>query len=86
MRIALDYDRTYTEDVDLWEEFILLAKARGHEVVCVTMRHSNGEEAIAMACSIVYTGRKAKRAFVEAMGMKIDIWIDDSPHWIFQDG
>jgi hypothetical protein len=38
MKIALDYDGTYTVDPQFWEDFITLAKVRGHEVVCVTKR------------------------------------------------
>ncbi len=79
MKIALDHDGTYTADPALWDAFIKLATARGHEVTCVTMRHPH--ELISVPCPIVYTGRKAKGNHFTA-----DIWIDDRPHWIFHDG
>ena len=43
MKIALDYDKTFTTDMRMWRAFIDLAKAYGHEVVCVTMRHPHLE-------------------------------------------
>ena len=78
IKIALDFDRTYTKDPEMWDKFIELATQREHEVVCVTMRHK--EEAISIPCPIIYTGRKAKKSHYDA-----DIWIDDSPQWIFND-
>lgn len=78
MRIALDYDGTYTRDPAMWDRFIADAVANGHLVVCVTMRHPH--EPIQMPCEVVYTGRKAKAAFWPA-----DVYIDDKPHWLFTD-
>lgn len=42
MILALDYDETYTEDKDFWNLVVALAKSRGHEVVCCTMRVNDG--------------------------------------------
>lgn len=81
MRIALDYDGTYTADPQLWDEFIRNAKARGHEVTMVTMRSAEHERIPnPPACDIIYTGRKAKRTFYNA-----DIVIDDAPQAWSQD-
>ena len=38
MLIALDYDKTYTADPALWDNFVDLAQSRGHTVKIVTMR------------------------------------------------
>lgn len=85
--ISLDYDNTFTRDMALWTQFVRAAEMQGHEVICVTMRHDNdGERIPDMPCRVVYTGRKAKLPFLKALDIKVDIWIDDSPHWIFQDG
>jgi hydroxymethylpyrimidine pyrophosphatase-like HAD family hydrolase len=79
MLIALDYDKTYTADPALWDDFIQSAKDRGHTVKIVTMRRP--DEVIEYApVDVIYTSRKAKAVVVNA-----DIWIDDSPAWIFQD-
>lgn len=40
MKIALDYDDTYTKDPELWDSFIAEAKERMHEVTFVTLRFS----------------------------------------------
>jgi hypothetical protein len=79
MIIALDYDKTYTADPALWDNFIQSAKDRGHSVKIVTMRYTS-EPIESVPVDVVYTSRKAK-----ATVFKADIWIDDSPSWIFQD-
>jgi hypothetical protein len=79
MLIALDYDKTYTADPALWDNFVDLAQSRGHTVKIVTMRRP--DEAIDTdVVDVVYTSRKAKSSVIRA-----DIWIDDSPHWVYQD-
>ena len=85
MKIALDYDFTYTLDSEFWNDFIANAKKYGHEVICVTMRYGKEEDVVDMPIRVIYTGRKAKRPFLEAMNIRIDIWIDDSPDWIIND-
>ena len=82
MIIALDYDGTYTADPAMWNTFIASAKAAGHTVVCVTMRHPH--EAIMMPCEVVYTSRQAKMKYLLALGRQAHIWIDDMPHLLFQ--
>lgn len=83
MRIALDYDGTYTADPALWYTLILAARQCGHEVVCITMRYPT--EPIEVPVPVIYTSRQAKVAFMEERGEKVDIWIDDSPHWLLND-
>jgi len=88
MIIALDYDGTYTKDADLWNSFISDARAKGHEVLVVTMRHSEGEGEEVRRHSqdkvdwIHFTGRKAKREYLSAMQIFPHIWIDDQPDFI----
>lgn len=80
--IALDYDGTYTADAGLWDAFIANCEARGHRVVCITMRHPH--EAISPPCEVIYTGRKAKLAHAASIGLVPKIWIDDMPELLFQ--
>jgi hypothetical protein len=84
LKIALDYDGTYSADPRLWDLFIEHAQQLGHEVVIVTMRYP--EEAIwhGMPCEIFYTSRQGKKRFMENMGYEFDIWIDDNPMWILE--
>ena len=80
MLIALDYDGTYTADPELWDLFISAARQRGHEVKIVTMRFPS--EPIENApCEVIYTSRKAKYGAIPAQ-----IYIDDTPQFLFQDG
>lgn len=79
MLIALDYDKTYTLDSEFWNQFVENVKRRGHDVKIVTMRYPH-EEILNAPCDVIYTSRNAKNKFINA-----DVWIDDSPHWIYQD-
>jgi hypothetical protein len=81
MLIALDYDGTYTADPSLWDRFIQSVKDRGHRIICVTMRYP--EEPIEpIGIDVVYTSRQAKKPYLESIGTRVNIWIDDNPHWI----
>ena len=85
MNIAIDHDLTYDQDPKLWDLFIATALQRGHKVWGVTKREPH--LTVYMSCPVIYTSRKAKRPFVKAKGIHIDVWIDDSPEGIlFNDG
>lgn len=91
MLIALDWDGTAGAAPPLFALFIAAAKDHGHQVLICTMRtpaESDGVEQFAEAngVEIVYTSRAAKAAHMRARGFDVDIWIDDNPAWIFQDG
>jgi hypothetical protein len=83
MLIALDYDGTYTADPHLWDGFIAQARGRRHEVHIVTQRAEC--EPVRLGCHvdrIHYTDRKAKRPYMQARGLAVQIWIDDMPDFI----
>jgi hypothetical protein len=88
MHIALDFDETYTRDPQLWNTFLAGAKERGHTVYCVTMRYDHEAEVVKRLLGprvrgIYCTGRIAKKKFMDALGINIDVWIDDTPSWIY---
>lgn len=85
MRIALDYDGTYTQDPILWANFIAESIGRGHEVICVTMRHPEDEPIVGMPCEIIYTDRQPKMSHMVLIGRPTDVWIDDHPEWLAKD-
>jgi len=89
MLIALDYDGTYTADPELWLLFINQAQKHGHTIICATMRSPQEGVDICMKLQskveIIYTARKAKRLALESRSIFPDIWIDDSPDWLFHD-
>lgn len=85
MKIALDYDETYTKDPGLWEDFILMAWSRGHEVRIVTARspvEDNIDDKVRIP--VIYCEGVAKRFhctwFAEdRKGWIPDVWVDDKP-------
>lgn len=84
MRIALDFDGTFTLAPPFWSQFIRQAQDEGHEVICVTMRYPAESIEMPHQIEVIYTSRMAKAKFMEMAGRTIDVWIDDKPHWITQ--
>lgn len=87
MKIGLDYDGTVTLDRQFWKAFLHMARAAGHEVFIVTMRREDEEIDLNFqghSGMVYYTSRQAKKPFMEKMGITIDVWIDDNPHWVNQ--
>lgn len=81
MRIALDYDGTFTADPDLWKLFIALAKTRGHDVFILTRRWKHNrpvpEEGY---LEVIYCEDKDKIPMLRSKGgQEADIYIDDRP-------
>ena len=90
MNIALDYDRTFTEDPEGWLEFANIMRARGHQIVGVTMRFPYETAGMVReymtACDkIFFTSRTAKKDYMKKVGVHIYVWIDDMPEWILGD-
>jgi hypothetical protein len=90
LKLALDYDNTYTCDPDMWDKFIQLAKASGHTVYCVTMRYASEEDTNfkrirEYVVGVYFTGRKAKAKYMFDQGIDISVWIDDIPFFILED-
>lgn len=85
MKIALDYDQTYTLDPAFWNRFIRMAEDHNHEIRIVTARNpilDNVDEHFDIP--VVYCDGVAKRFhctwFAEGgEGWVPDLWIDDKP-------
>lgn len=84
MNIALDYDGTASRDIELWAKFVRMFHKAGHKVWIVTMR--SPAEALEIppilgdaVQAVICTSREAKAPCCEALGIQIDIWIDDFP-------
>ena len=92
MRIALDYDNTYTADPEMWNEFIGMVKHRfGHDVRIVTARderHDRTDELRSLEnhLPVIYCRGVAKKWFLTHFGDGFvpDVWIDDKPESINQ--
>ena len=88
MRIAIDFDDTLTADAALWRQFIAIARVFGHEVICVTARRDTEENNEIVSewmrehgidLPVYFTGLRSKVEYMESLGIKVDIWIDDQP-------
>ncbi len=86
MKIALDYDNTYTLDPDGWNIFIETMISRGHEIYIVTHRHYELDKIPHdIKIHIIYTNGVAKKLYTWAFhGVEIDVWIDDKPETVFE--
>lgn len=86
MIIALDYDRTYTEAPDTWLGIVELLRGAGHEVFCCTMRYPNEvssmDSRLLDLVQVVPTSRRAKKDFMQELGVTVSVWIDDNPAFI----
>ncbi len=86
MTIAIDYDKTWTADPDLWNTFTKLAKSRGHQVIIATSRvapDADGNPEF-KTLPVLFCGKEFKEVFCREAGYEVDIWIDDMPGTIQQ--
>ena len=87
MIIALDWDKTYTEDTVLFSEFVKIAESRGHTVIIVTARPESHQIANPPSgIDVVYADHEWKYSASLKAGYKVDIWIDDMPNMIMPQG
>lgn len=90
MKILLDHDGTYSLDPQSWDAFIFWFKFKGHEIYMVTSRCDNDplpdyDYLKVAGIPIYYTNYMGKRQFMEDLGIKIDVYIDDNPKYIDED-
>lgn len=92
LKIALDYDGTFSADPAFWVDFIENARKAGHEVRIVTFRSEEhdwcdhfDELSSWMGVTIHCTDGKAKKYFCSTIGWIPDIWIDDKPETVYDD-
>lgn len=85
MRIAIDYDDTYTLNPKMWDQAINLFMLNGFSVIMVTARRDTEEnrEELEKASQgrwrCYFTNLGSKTDFIRRRGMKVDVWIDDDP-------
>ena len=91
MIVCIDYDGSYTRMPELFDCIIGKCRGLGYTVVLATMRYREEREPwlnelMKKVDQTVFTGRKAKLPFLHAMGIKPDLWIDDCPLYLLNDG
>lgn len=88
VKIAVDYDNTYTLDRSKWKELIFLMKSFGWDVRIFTYRFPDGNEhdlepdLRELDIEVIYCSGKQKAHIAEAIGWVPDVWMDDSPETI----
>jgi hypothetical protein len=89
MKIALDYDATYTLAPDFWNTFIELVMASGYDIRVVTIRDDRLDRTAPMRelekrLPVIYTRGVAKRWYCQHFGDGFipDVWVDDKPDTI----
>lgn len=91
MKIAIDYDGTYSEDPALWDGVIELVTQAGHEARVVTARDDRLDRTAALVSvekkhPVIYTRGMGKRWFLERFGDGFvpTNWADDIPESILE--
>lgn len=90
MKIALDYDRTYSADPRFWNMVVTIAKMFGIDIRGVTARdhqldRTRGLIKFERKLPVIYTCGVAKRWYCEHFtDFTPDIWIDDKPEGILE--
>ena len=82
--MGLDFDNTYTLDPTFWQKIYDLAKASGHQIICVTWRFGTQKDKedlkiLPPDMSIVFAGGRSKIRMAKKAGYKIDVWVDNFP-------
>lgn len=88
MKVAIDYDDTYTLDRGVWKSLVLFLRGSGADIRFVTYRYPDGNEddlepdAADLGIPIIYCSGKQKKHVTESIDWNPDVWIDDSPETI----
>lgn len=90
MKIALDYDNTYTLNPRAWEHVLGVLRFQfGTDIRTVTLRSGERDEILDFpggmygeALPIIYCDGRPKREVCRELGWEPDVWIDDAPESI----
>lgn len=92
MIVSIDFDETYTKSPWLFNEIIALLSDSDHQPMIVTYRHRDLDYDPQLwnlenlyFVPVYYTDGKAKKPFMENLGIKVDIWIEDNPRAVYED-
>ena len=84
--IAIDYDKTYSLNPAMFGRLIEVLRSYRWRILIVTARYDNDEECLpSMPVPVIYTGRRAKKEFMEGeLKTKVHVWMDDDPEHIIK--
>lgn len=86
MRLAIDFDDTYTRSPALWDAFLRIAREDGHIVWCVTVHKARQMEEVHASIGqiIGIDNCMPPESFPSAdhLDTYVDTWIEDAPEMI----
>lgn len=91
LTVSIDFDRTFAADPQMWGEFAKQAVADGNTVVMISRRpesdreeviSSLGDYAESFSQVLLVGGDTLKADAADEAGIKVDVWVDDSPQFI----
>lgn len=82
MKIALDWDGTYTRNPQFWDAFITMCLNHAIDIRIVTARRDIHPIEVYVRIPVIYTNLKSKREHLDEIGWMADIFIDDTPEFI----
>lgn len=88
LKIALDFDGTYTEAPWVWDRFIDDCRRKDIIVYIVTFRPPDCVDPAMVhlwdtkGVKTYFTNAIPKKKYMESQGIEINIWIDDNPDLI----
>ena len=85
--VAFDYDWTISRDPEFFLQQMMAYEQRGWQAIVVTYRHDyehpeDLQFLIDKGYKVFFTGRLAKKNFMENKHYNVELWIDDSPETI----
>jgi hypothetical protein len=88
--IAFDFDETISTNEAVFTNVMKMFELAGYHVIIVTWRTEaewpeDFDNLRKLGYKVYCTGRKSKRDFMAMQGIKVDIWVDDTPEAIIYD-
>jgi len=82
--VAVDFDETISDAPQVWLQTMKCLETGGYQVVVVTWRSPTTypedlQFLLDKGYKVFYTSFKSKRQYMESLGIKVAIWIDDNP-------
>lgn len=88
--VAVDYDDTISHHDSAWLNILKAFELTGYRVIIVTYRRGDCcpedlDFLVKKGYKVYFTWQRSKRQFMLERGIKVDIWVDDSPESIIFD-
>lgn len=88
--VAVDYDDTISHHDTAWLKILKAFELTGYHVIIVTYRQPTAypEDLQFLKDAgyrVYFTSQQSKRQYMLSIGVKVDIWVDDTPESIIFD-